>query len=55
VKLVFPHKLQYAMNLTNKSQEAVDRVNQWAKENGDSVEHKSTEQIRAEVLPRLQK
>lgn len=51
----FPEKLQYAMNLTNGSQEAVDRINTWAKENGGSVEHKSLEEIHKEVLPRLKK
>jgi len=47
--------MQYAMNLTNKSPEAVDRINKWVASNGGSVEHKSTEQIRAEVLPLLKK
>lgn len=51
----FPHKLQYAMNLTNGSQEAVDRINAWAERNGGSVENKSIEQIRAEVVPLLHK
>jgi len=55
MKVPFPHKMQYAMNLTNKSPEAVERVNQWVRENGGSVEHKSTEQIRQEILPRLRK
>lgn len=51
----FPEKLQYAMNLTNNSLETVQRVNDWAKENDGSVEHKSIEQVRQEVLPRLKK
>lgn len=51
----FPHKLQYAMNLTNKSQEAVDRINKWAESHGGSVEHLETEQIVKEVLPLLRK
>lgn len=55
MKVPFPHKLQYAMNLTNGSKEAIDRINQWHKDNGGNVEHKSTEEIRAEVLPLLKK
>jgi len=55
MKVPFPHKMQYAMNLTNKSQEAVDRINKWVEQNGGSVEHKTTEQIRMEVLPLLKK
>jgi hypothetical protein len=55
MKPSFPHKLQYAMNLTNGSQEAIDRVNQWHRENNGDVEHKTTDQIREEVLPRLKK
>lgn len=54
-KIPFPHKLQYAMNLTNKSAEAVQRVNDWAASHGGNVEHLSTEQVRAEVLPKLKK
>lgn len=55
MKHEFPHKLQYAMNLSNKSQEAVDRVNTWAKEHGGSVEHLPLDQIRAEIAEKLKK
>lgn len=55
MKAPFPHKMQYAMNLTNGSSEAVERINSWVKENGGSVENKTADQIRAEVIPPLRK
>jgi hypothetical protein len=51
----FPHKLQYAMNLSNKSPEAVQRVNDWAKSHGGNVEHLSTERIYTEIKEVLKK
>lgn len=51
----FPHKFQYAQNLGNGSREAVERVNDWQKSHGGSVEHLSHEQIRVEVSKVLQK
>ncbi len=50
-----PEKLQYAMNLSNKTPEAVDRVNKWAQSHGGSVEHLSHDQIKSEVATRLEK
>lgn len=55
MKTPFPYQMQYAMNLTNKSSEAVKRINQWVRQNGGSVEHRTTEQIRQEILSRLRK
>jgi len=55
MKHPFPHKLQYAMNLSNHSKEAVDRINQWADSHGGSVEHLPLDQIRKEVGDRLKK
>lgn len=55
MKHPFPHKLQYAMNLTNNSPEAIDRINQWANEKGGSVEHMTYKEVEREVLPRLKK
>jgi hypothetical protein len=55
MKEPFPHKQQYAHNLGNGSQEAVDRVNDYVRENGGSIEHKPLETIRTEVLKRLEK
>lgn len=55
MKIPFPHKHQYAMNLTNKSLEAISRINDWVEQNGGSVEHKTLEEIRTEVLPLLKK
>jgi hypothetical protein len=55
MKHPFPHKLQYAMNLSNKSQEAVDRINKWADSHGGSVEHLPLAQIRTEIKEKLQK
>jgi hypothetical protein len=54
-KPTFPHKLQYAMNLSNKSPGAVQRVNDWAKGHGGNVEHLSTERIFTEVKEVLRK
>ena len=53
MKEPFPHNWQAAMNLTNKSPEAVKIVNQWVERNGGSVEHKTYDQVKAEVLPLL--
>jgi hypothetical protein len=55
MKHPFPHNMQAAMNLTNKSPEAVERVNQWVESHGGSVEHLSYEQVKTEVLPLLKK
>lgn len=55
MKEPLPEKLQYAMNLSNKTREAVDRVNEWAQSHGGSVEHLSHDQVKTEVLPRLEK
>lgn len=55
MKHPFPHKLQYAMNLSNGSKEAVDRINNWSNSHGGSVEHLPTEQIRTELKEVLKK
>ena len=55
MKPEFPHKMQYAMNLSNKSSEAVDRINKWVNDNGGSVEHKSHEAIQKEMSQILKK
>lgn len=55
MKVPFPHKWQYAQNLTNGSGEATSRINKWVEDHGGSVEHLSTDQIVKEVLPRLEK
>lgn len=51
----FPQKFQYAQNLGNGSQEAINRVNNWKESHGGSVEHLSIDQIRTEVVKILQK
>lgn len=55
MKQPFPHKWQYAMNLSNKSPEAVERINQMVKDHGGTIEHLSIEEIRKEAIERLGK
>lgn len=55
MKPQFPHMKQAAMNMTNGSKEAVDRVNQWTDSHGGSVEHLSYEQVCTEVKEILRK
>jgi len=47
--------MQAAMNLTNKSQEAIERVNKWVDTHGGTVEHLSYEEVKKEVIPLLKK
>ena len=51
----FPEKLQAAMNLSNKSLEAVKVINDWAASHGGSVESLSYEQVKTEVIPLLRR
>ena len=53
MKLEFPRMYQAAMNLTNGSPEAKHVIETWRESNGGSVEHKSFEQVKAEVIPLL--
>ncbi|KKK67573.1 hypothetical protein LCGC14_2952720 [marine sediment metagenome] len=49
----FPHMYQAAMNLSNKSPEAIKIVSKWCASHGGEVEHLSFAQVRKEVLPLL--
>jgi hypothetical protein len=55
MRVPFPDKFQYAQNLGNGSQEAVDRINDWHKSHGSNVESMSIDQIRSEVAKVLEK
>ena len=51
----FPQKLQYAMSLSNKSPEAIKRVNEWCASRGGSIEHLSYSQVDSEIRKILKK
>lgn len=55
MKHSFPHMLQAAMNLSNKSPEAIKIVNNWHISHGGNVERLSFAQVRKEVIPLLKK